>query len=278
MDKNRISTSVMFRGFFYLTVNQNLRLMKKLLLAVAVLALFTSTSFGVAIEKVSQNSVEFFNFSGGTYDLTGHMVSVNDTWYNVDNLTLASGDLNVGAQTRVVLEGIVAPDMAASVGLWFPGTNSMNASEQNIVDFVQYGSTGQDFEVTAIAAALWAADLAAPGPLPIERTDAANGTGNGTWQSNAVVSINSFDLDKSITIAPNPIQGTMNFTIGDNALSQIESFSYQLIDISGKVITKATALRSKEVSVDAADLPVGVYILNITTKNGAVLNRRIMKN
>jgi hypothetical protein len=80
------------------------------------------------------------------------------------------------------------------------------------------------------------------------------------------------DMASSINAYPNPTAATTNitFTVGETGNTTVTAF-----DLTGKQIAnlfnaKANAGETYNVSLDAANLPAGMYILKLTTQSGMV--------
>jgi hypothetical protein len=76
-------------------------------------------------------------------------------------VTIQPASSGSNTATHIFLPSLTAlPDVMGSVALYAPNTVGGQTSLSNatqIIDFVQYGATGQDNEATAIAAGLWTA-------------------------------------------------------------------------------------------------------------------------
>lgn len=243
-----------------------------------IIAMFTANlSYSAAIEKVSTTSVTLYNFSLSSYDLTNHMLTIGNSWHLMSTLTVLSGNLNLPASQSVTVGGLTIPNGTGSVALWQPGTNSGNASSSNIIDFVQYGAGGQAFEAIAVQAFLILVNTYAPGALPIRRTDANQGPGNGNWVQDATGIISSESI-YALQFMPNPVSDRITISMSPDFFSASPSFNCSLLDASGRLWISESAITSQQAVINCKALPAGMYFVQITSASGATLQRkRVMK-
>lgn len=86
-----------------------------------------------------------------------------------------------------------------------------------------------------------------------------------------VLNSTNFELDKTISIFPNPAQDVLNYVENDTV--QITNVS--IIDISGKIINSPVNLSSHTIDISA--LQDGVYFVKFESDNGSVVKRFIKK-
>jgi hypothetical protein len=83
---------------------------------------------------------------------------------------------------------------------------------------------------------------------------------------NENTAINSLEL-KDITVFPNPA----NEQITINSSSITETYQMQIVDAMGRVIYNASNLNDSNVQIDVRDLPVGNFVLLLSTEKGKLL-------
>jgi hypothetical protein len=83
---------------------------------------------------------------------------------------------------------------------------------------------------------------------------------------NENTAINSLEL-KEITVFPNPA----NEQITINSSSITETYQMQIVDAMGRVIYNASNLYDSNVQIDVRDLPVGNFVLLLSTEKGKLL-------
>ena len=86
-----------------------------------------------------------------------------------------------------------------------------------------------------------------------------------------VLNTNEYEIDKSISLYPNPTSNVLNFDASDfTEISQV-----QIIDLSGKIINTNFNLNQK--SIDVSNLQTGVYFIKFTTNNEIITKKFIKK-
>ena len=78
------------------------------------------------------------------------------------------------------------------------------------------------------------------------------------------------ELERQILVSPNP-------TKGEVIVEGVIMKSMVVFTMDGRVSRVYEGLNTDAVSLDFKDLPQGVYMLRITTQNGAVINKKIIK-
>jgi len=197
--------------------------MKKIFTLLFMASVFGSTVYSASIEKVGLNSVTFYNFSVSTYDLSSRVLSVGSSWYPLNSLSVISGNLNLSPSQSVTVGGLSVPTGMGSIGLWEAGTTNSNASASNIIDYVQYGAGGQPYEAIAVQAFLTSVGIYAPGTLPIRRTDANTGPGNGNWVVDATGMATLFDI-AALQTMPNPFANELTLSVSESFLNRAQNF------------------------------------------------------
>lgn len=104
-------------------------------------------------------------------------------------------------------------------------------------------------------------DIFIPWPAPNEVYNVTFDRSTGTWTFESIVTSTNNPVSSSFKVAPNPTSDRWNFTFKDNSQAK----TIQIVDVSGKVIS-TTKVFSTEVSVDASQLPRGVYFARIGTE------------
>lgn len=94
------------------------------------------------------------------------------------------------------------------------------------------------------------------------------------FEISTTVGINETAINLDLSVYPNP---TTNYLLLKVESEKLESLSYQLIDLQGKVIDnkKVTATTS---TIEMEGLPKAIYFLNIRDKNLLVKSFKIIKN
>jgi len=91
------------------------------------------------------------------------------------------------------------------------------------------------------------------------------GTGPG-----CVTSVKDPKQTLKVEILPNPASDRILVTVADFA-----PVSLLLFDIQGKIVRERTF--AEQTSLDVADLPAGVYVLQLTSENGSAVRKVVVK-
>jgi hypothetical protein len=246
--------------------------MKKLTFLFTLL-LVSHVAFSVAVKTVETDKLTFHNFSAWSYDVTGHIITVNTTQYMVGNLTVVTGTINTAAGTFLTFSGITAGSSSGSVALWAPGTVFPNPSPANLVDFVQWGAAGQAYASVAIAAGLWSSGTFVNSSLPITRSNNYGSTGSSEWASSMALA--EISLEQMVQIGPLPFDDELNFKF-----EQGHDFTLiRVYDVLGKLLHKQKfILPSESFIYHSSKLKKGVYLVQLETVTGKVLVKRVLKN
>jgi len=116
----------------------------------------------------------------------------------------------------------------------------------------------------------WTAPAAGTGDITFYASlNAADGNGHPsgdviydthtTFTEDVSASINSSSNSNSFSIYPNPVNNILNIKLSDS-----EKYDIQISDVNGKIIMKKTVLPTDKLSqISVADLPQGVYFINV---------------
>ncbi len=81
----------------------------------------------------------------------------------------------------------------------------------------------------------------------------------------------------NITASPNPTTDFITLIVDASTTLSIQSMSYQLSDISGKLLENKK-LTNNETSIDMKNLVPSIYFLKVTSNNKEVITFKIIKN
>ena len=94
------------------------------------------------------------------------------------------------------------------------------------------------------------------------------------FEISVTTGINETTINLEMSVYPNPTTNYLQLKVESE---QLESLTYQLIDLQGKVIAseKVTAINT---SITMETLPKAVYFLNVTDNNQLIKTFKIIKN
>ncbi len=245
--------------------------MKKIIL-LTISFLFSQLAFCVAIKVLESNKASLHNFSGGNYNVSNHIITVNSNQFNTNTLTVLSGSLMTTAGTYVVLGGISLPSAMGSMALWAPGTTFPNPSPAKLVDFVQWGADNQAYLSVAIAAGLWSAGTFVNASLPIARSGNYGSSGASEWWSS--LSTVNYSFEDFVQIGPIPFDHQLNFEfVQGHAFTSIAIYN-----LLGKLLIELQIPQDATMlTYQTERLTNGIYLLQLKTANGSVLTKRLNK-
>ncbi len=244
--------------------------MKKSLFFI-VLILSTQMAMAVAIERVTSNSLRFYNFSQFSFSLLNMQLSINAQIYEINNLNIKkAGPLDVAPGERIEFDGLTIPPGGASIALWYQGTFPGTPTSAQMASFFQFGSAGHEYEAIAVQAGLWSAGTFVPGMPPFIRDGNYSSWGAGNWSNG--LNEDEHALKVAVSVFPNPFNNQI--TISD--LNK-EIVTAEIVDGSGKICLRVTSQSETNFILSTENLKKGIYQFRITSKTGRTQTTRLMK-
>lgn len=166
-----------------------IEIMKRISLALLVFVSSLSLSSQIVINEIvygTSQAVEIKNLGPSSLDISDYWLCSFPTYNQLSSLTVLSGSLNLDAGALLVVSGHGYSNTDDELGLY---TASGFGNEENIIDYVEWGSTGHVRSTVAQAAGIWSAgdfvaDIAASASLEYDGT----GDSSSDWgltQSNS---------------------------------------------------------------------------------------------
>lgn len=112
----------------------------------------------------------------------------------------------------------------------------------------------------------------ATGAITVRFSSNTSGSAAG-WKSNfqcITLATQEAALGGSVNVSPNPTKGLFTITSKDKIVS------YDLYDVTGKIMKKTSKLNSSSERVDLSGNPAGTYVITITTEKETV-TRKVIK-
>lgn len=246
--------------------------MRKITLLVALVFL-SMQAFSVALKVIEETKLTFHNYSAATYDVSSHIITVGTTQYSTNSLMVVAGVLNTPAGSMVTFQlPANAPVNQGSIALWAPGTQFPNPIAALMIDYVQWGATGQAYEAEAISVGKWTASAYVNATLPITRDNDYTTWGVGNWASSMNVEENL--LSTLVKVGPVPFNNevTLTFEQGHDINEVL------LYNVLGELIYHKQIMQASLVIIIATnDLQNGVYLMELRRSGKPSMVRRLVK-
>lgn len=258
-------------------------MIKKLLLLLLLLFLLTSqfVNSQVRFKELSfeynySANIVIKNYGNTSVDISSYWISTNSSEVQINTFQTSSGSYILLAGEHIVLEhpGILRTTLNAGFSLF--ETNNFN-SNADMLDFFQYGSTGNDKESLAVSKGIWnSGDFL----LNLHTDNSGNGggyiyEGDGTqnsmqyWSNYGLLSIHEQGFSKT-EISPNPTSN--NFSIITNNTLSIDQVN--IYNINGALIKNTKSSFEK---ITISNLNKGIYLVEIISNHNKVIKRLIVQ-
>jgi hypothetical protein len=245
---------------------------KRFILIIVIIAFALSSEAQVRLIIVVPGSgiVTLKNFGDSEVDISSHRLCHSFKYAVISSLTIISGNPSALAAGDVLVVAIIDEPLNAidsDLGFYLP--DGAFSDPDNMLDFMQYGSSGNGRESVAVEKGIWEAGtfISNPGPFAFI-SDNPSDFGVEFWVNNPT-GLNELDLVKDISTYPNPVVNELNI-VSDNSFVE----SIQVFNTAGKLVLSEDFNSSqKSIKMDLSFLDNGNYILNLTTDKGIVTKR-----
>ena len=219
---------------------------------------------GSGLKAIYLNKLTFYNFNtSGTFDMSNMQITVNTTVYEVSNLSVESGSKIIPAHGSVTLTGVSVPSDKASIALWLPGTFPNNPTSASMVDFAEFGAAGMSYESFAVKNSFWISGTFVDDVPPLIRSSDFSQRNAGQW-SKLQTSVPNLPGSK-VSVYPNPFNEA--FLVETDFTNGV-SYELRLTDSRGSEVMSIKGIRERNIRVESADLPRGMYYLRIISETG----------
>lgn len=254
--------------------------MKEYLLATSFIFFAFSSGAVVRVIKIdyANSEIEVKNFATFTYSYNTFQISKNSTYVTLGSLPLVSGTLvNMPAGSTARLTKIIPPGISAgaSMAIWYPNSLPSNATVSNLVDFLQYGSAGHDYESVAVAAGKWTAGDFITAAFPIVFNGGVFDYGSSFYGTAS--GIGELLAKHSIAVYPNPCRESVALYY-DNSFGKNMPVKIEVISSAGVLSRSISESNGSGLRIETEALHQGGYILRIINNENQSKVFNIIKN
>jgi len=208
------------------------------------------------------------NFGASTIDIGDYWICTLFVYTQLNSFTVDSGSLNLTSGATVTISGLNLRDSDADIDLY---TSRSFGSSTAIVDFIQWGDSGNGRESVANTANIWQTGDFLTGSGPFVYNGNGNQNGLAFWGS-GTLSINDEAFSSTISVYPNPVKDILNI----KSLERVELENIAIFDTTGRMVR----LYNNDLitnTVDLKSVQSGLYTLRLTDSEGRTTVRKIIK-
>jgi hypothetical protein len=244
-----------------------------------LMVIFSLSGFSqIRFSKVDPDdgTITIKNFGDAAVDITDYRLCALFQYTNsgLSPLFIVNGALNLEPGSSVELSGFSLMAAGSDLGLY--KANGSFGDTAAMVDFLQWGSSGNGRESVADSKGIWSAGdfLNEAGPYFYQ----GDGTQDGLAAWSNVNSIRDQLIDPSyLTIGPNPFTTSTFFSFNLIESYQKTSLAVTLTDITGRTVRPATALPlDGKMIIERNNLNPGIYVLNLYASDQLIANKKLI--
>jgi hypothetical protein len=214
--------------------------------------------FKLLVVDPSADTVTIKNFGTTTQNVGNYRLCSLFTYRTLSSqTTVINGSLNLAPNAEVTVSSSgFLNDSGADLGLYLPSGSFGSAA--NMVDFTQWGSSGNGRESVAVSAGLWTAGTFINVAAPYEFNGTSGDSGVNFWGT--LLSVNDIDSLSSFSISPNPSNSIINIELERSPAR----LTVEVFDILGKQIMIRNLENTNTTQVDISNWNSGVYLIKIS--------------
>ena len=239
----------------------------KLLLVIFAFLLFTSNLWSQVRLVVVDNEIGVImiaNVSDNTVDISQHRLCFLFTYPVISDLQIDFGDpSNILPGGFIALSGVPIDANASDLAIYLP--TGAFTDPDNMIDFMQYGSSGNGRESVAVEKGIWDAGTFVEGGGPyFFNGNPMTDFGAEFWFSDPPTGVNEIELANEINVYPNPSVDELNIISEESIIE-----SYKIVNMLGEIVfEQSTIIPQKSIRLNLSSLNRGNYILYLNTSNG----------
>lgn len=217
----------------------------------------------------STNVVKIHNFGSSTIDISNYKLCVFPSYPKLNSLTNPSGSLNLaGGADVTVISSANLNATGGELGLYIDTFDFGNSN--NIVDYMQWITSGNTRESVAVSAGIWSMGTTISGSITPPYKYNGTGTENGVTNWGSALSIDEFSLN-NFYIYPNPSANYIHLKLPKS----IREANLNIYDMLGKQVYNRTLILDDE-AINISNFKSGIYLLKVSTLS-KIKTKRLVK-
>ena len=231
-------------------------------------ALSSEAQVRLLIVDPTTGTVGLKNFGNSEVDISSHRLCHLFNYPVISSLTIINGDpSSLAAGETLVVTGVPLNATASDLGFYLP--TGAFSDPNSMLDFTQWGSSGNGRESVAVSKGIWDEGTFISGPAPYAYIgDGQDQFGLEFWMT-FVDNISEFDLGKQISTYPNPVVDELNISSKETIIE-----SYRFVNMLGKVVLDQSVNgHQQNIKVNLSSIQRGNYILYLNTSKGIATKR-----
>jgi hypothetical protein len=245
-------------------------LFKSVLTLLFTAFIFVQTKAQIRILRVDPATevVTIHNYGSTTVDISGYYFCQFPIYFQVSSMTVNSGSTMLAAGADVTITSLVNfGNTDGEFGLYTAAGSPLFTS--NMVDYLQWGSSGHVREPVAVSAGIWTAGTFIGAAPPFEYVGDGSQNGVGFWDT--VLGIEDFKNVISFSIFPNPVTSILNIQFSKS----LTVGNIKVFDILGKQLLNEEINSNNLTQLNVSNLSKGMYLIKVTSGENTQTKRFI---
>ncbi len=232
--------------------------MKKILPTLIFLGILSlNAQIRVKLVDPSDNTVVLHNYGGTTIDVSTYWFCNFPAYAAINGMSINSGSTNLAPDEEVSITSSINFDPSdAEFGLYTTNTSNFI---NDMVDYLQWGSSGHQREPVAVAAGIWNADTFISVDPPFEYTGTGSENGISNWET--FLSSEDFKIN-NFSMSPNPTSSLLTLKFPKN----IDKGTLNIYNTLGEVILSKIFSSSNTLQIDVSNFSQGIYLVKINNQ------------
>jgi hypothetical protein len=248
--------------------------MKKTIVFLFASILLSLSTIQAQVRLIGANpasgTITIKNFGSTPVNVASHRVCHLFTYHVISSLTLVSGSMsNLMPGGNLVVSGVALNTSSSDLALYLP--TGAFTDINSMLDFVQWGSTGNGRESVAISKGIWDAGTFLTIAPPYQYTgDGSLQFGIIFWQTSTGIIEN--DVSRTVTIFPNPVINQLTINV-----SSLNNVTIKVFNLLGEeLIIERVSSINQQYQLNIKNLTTGKYFLLIESEEGLAVKKIIV--